>query len=134
MIQQKTGSETFYRSIRVKNGVAWNCALFSAIVLATSMVLVSPASVLAQDIGNASAGREYAALYCATCHAIDGNEVKSPNPKAAPFAEIARTPGMNGRALTVWLSSVHKDMPDFIIEKADMENVVAYIGSLAPNR
>jgi hypothetical protein len=41
---------------------------------------------------------------------------------------------MNARALAVWLSSVHNEMPDFIIEKNDMENVIAYILSLAPKQ
>jgi mono/diheme cytochrome c family protein len=104
------------------------------LMLALLIVLASSASVIAEEIGNAKAGREYAIDHCASCHAIYGSDTESVNPNAAPFAEIAVTPGMNARALTVWLGSVHNEMPDFIIEKNDMENVIAYILSLAPKQ
>lgn len=39
---------------------------------------------------------------------------------------------MNSRALTAWLSSAQKDMPDVTIEKTDMEDRFAYIVSRAP--
>jgi mono/diheme cytochrome c family protein len=88
------------------------------------------ASVRAQEIGSVESGRKYAALHCAGCHAIDPDDSHFRNPRAAPFREIAETPGMNGRALTVWLTSTHKDMPNLIIERDDMEDLIAYILSL----
>ena len=105
-----------------------------AILLLTLMTVANLTGAVAQEIGNVVAGGEYAIDHCARCHAVDANTMRSPNPQATPFAQIARTPGMNGRALTVWLTSVHKDMPDFIIEKNDMDNLIAYILSLAPNK
>ncbi len=105
-----------------------------AILLLTLMTVANLTGAVAQEIGNVEAGGEYAIDHCARCHAVDAHTMRSPNPQATPFAQIAVTPGMNARALTVWLSSVHKDMPDLIIEQNDMDNLIAYILSLAPNK
>ena len=37
---------------------------------------------------------------------------------------------MTGTALSVWLRTPHKSMPDLIIEQEDRNNVIAYIVSL----
>jgi len=100
-----------------------------AIALGMAFIVV-PAGVRAQEVGNVESGRTYAIQNCAGCHAVDAEATHSPTPKAPPFQEISETPGMNGRALAVWLRSTHKDMPDFIIERGDMEDVIAYILSL----
>ena len=49
---------------------------------------------------------------------------------ATPFKDVANNPGMTGTALAVWLQTSHPTMPNFILEKQDMLNVVAYILSL----
>jgi mono/diheme cytochrome c family protein len=105
-----------------------------AILLLTLMTVANLTGAVAQEIGNVEAGGEYAIDHCARCHAVDANTMRSPNPQATPFAQIAVTPGMNARALKAWLTSVHKDMPDFIIEKNDIDDLIAYILSLAPNK
>ena len=121
-------------SLRQMNLVKLDRVPLRPFLLLTLITIANLTGAVAQETGNVQAGREYAVRHCASCHAIDGNEMQSPKPQAAPFTEIAVTPGMNARALKVWLSSVHKDMPDFIIEKSDMENLIAYIISLAPTK
>ncbi len=60
----------------------------------------------------------------------DGQQA-SPNIKAPTFGAVANTPGMNDRALVVWLqSSDHATMPNLMIAPEDLDNVVAYIMSL----
>ncbi len=46
------------------------------------------------------------------------------------FEDVANTPGMNARALVVWLQSPHPTMPHFIIPAQDTDNIVSYITSL----
>ncbi len=59
-----------------------------------------------------------------------GGEV-SPNIMAPSFGAVADMPGMNGRALAVWLqSSDHATMPNLILAPGDLDDVVAYIVSL----
>jgi hypothetical protein len=63
------------------------------------------------------------------CHALHRGET-SPEPTAPPFGDVANTKGMTATALTVWLTTSHPTMPNFVIEAHDMDNVVAYILSL----
>jgi mono/diheme cytochrome c family protein len=100
-------------------------------VLAVFASLI-PAAVMAQDVGNPNAGLTFARNHCAECHAIRGSEDNSPNKDAPPFASVAKTPGMNGRALAAWLQTSHPTMPDFLIAQEDRDNVIAYILSLQP--
>jgi mono/diheme cytochrome c family protein len=125
-------SANFFRGHPIKVAVVGTHFLQNTVVLVMLITAASSTSAAAHESGSIDAGREYAYDHCATCHAVEGNDMRSPNPRAAPFGKIVRTPGMNGRALTVWLSAVHKDMPDFIIEKKDMKNLIAYILSLTP--
>lgn len=87
----------------------------------------------AEDVGDAKAGEAFARKVCAECHATGANEEASPNPDAPPFASVAATPGMNGRALAVWLQSSHPTMPNIILELKDRDDVIAYITSLKPS-
>ena len=91
-----------------------------------------PLFAIAQDAGNPNDGLVFARNHCAECHAIRGSEENSPNTNAPPFASVAKTPGMNGRALAAWLQTSHPTMPDFLIAQEDRDNVIAYILSLQP--
>ena len=51
-------------------------------------------------------------------------------PKATRFREVADRPGMTRTALAVWMQTSHPTMPNIIVEKNDMLNVIAYILSL----
>jgi mono/diheme cytochrome c family protein len=82
----------------------------------------------ADDPGDPQAGFEYAQAVCSGCHAISAE--RSPLPQATRFREVADRPGMTGTALRVWLETHHPTMPNIVVEKNDMLNVVAYILSL----
>jgi hypothetical protein len=84
----------------------------------------------AVDDGNAVLGRAYAEHTCATCHAVDPGEMRSPNPRARPFDAIANTPGMTRTALNAWLNSSHTNMPDLIVEPENVDNLYAYLFTL----
>jgi mono/diheme cytochrome c family protein len=97
--------------------------LFAAIGLATTW-----GAWAAEDVGDPQAGFDYAKRVCSVCHAISAEQ--SPNPKAPRFREVADTPGITGTALRVWMETSHPTMPNIIVEKDDMLNVIAYILSL----
>ena len=82
----------------------------------------------AADVGDPQAGFEYAKEYCSPCHGISAE--KSPLPKATRFREVADRPGVTGTALRVWMETSHPTMPNIVVEKQDMLNVIAYILSL----
>jgi mono/diheme cytochrome c family protein len=100
--------------------------------LAVFFALMFPLWVNAQEPGDSRAGLTFARANCAECHAIKDTEVKSPNPNAPTFASVAKTPGMTGRALAVWLQTSHPTMPNFLVAEKDRDNVIAYIMSLQP--
>ena len=88
----------------------------------------APGALAAEDVGDPQAGFEYAKQVCSVCHGISAE--KSPLPKATRFREVADRPGMTGTALRVWMETSHPTMPNIIVEKQDMLNVIAYILSL----
>jgi mono/diheme cytochrome c family protein len=100
--------------------------------LAVFFAFMFPLWVNAQEPGDSRAGLTFARANCAECHAIKDTEVKSPNPNAPTFASVAKTPGMTGRALAVWLQTSHPTMPNFLVAEKDRDNVIAYIMSLQP--
>jgi tetratricopeptide (TPR) repeat protein len=83
-----------------------------------------------QDVGDAHKGLVYAERVCAGCHNVSRSEATSPNRQAPPFKQIADTPGMSVTALTVWSRTSHPTMPNFVIDPADMDDLIAYIVSL----
>ena len=98
--------------------------------LLTILALLSPTSpALAVELGNAAAGLEYAQKFCADCHTVEEGTVMLFT-DVPSFQEVADTKGMSARALVVWLTTSHPNMPDIIIPPDDIDNVVAYIMSL----
>jgi mono/diheme cytochrome c family protein len=81
----------------------------------------------AQEFGDARAGQAYAQKVCAECHAVLGSEAASPVARATPFKTVANTPGMTGTAIAVWLRTPHPTMPNLIVARDDLENLVSYI-------
>ena len=102
--------------------------LNAALVLAS--IAVAPI-VCAADLGDPQRGLVYAKKACAECHSVEAGGEVSPNIMAPSFGAVADMPGMNGRALAVWLqSSDHATMPNLMIASRDLDDVVAYIVSL----
>jgi len=94
------------------------------------------ANAIAQNSG---AGQNLAVQICSRCHAVLRGEGVTPNPEPLPFSkvgrplpfeDIAKTPGVTAMALYAWLTSSHPTMPDIVLDKDDLGNVVAYILSL----
>ena len=88
----------------------------------------APVAFAAEDVGDPQAGFEYAEAFCSGCHGISAEQ--SPLPKATRFREVADRPGVTGTALRVWMETSHPAMPNIVVEKQDMLNVIAYILSL----
>jgi len=91
---------------------------------------LSVRSARAGQVGDTSRGLAYAREVCAQCHLVEDNGPYSANPDAPSFRDIANTPGMNGRAIAVWLQTSHPTMPDLIVPPDDTDDLIAYITSL----
>lgn len=99
-------------------------------VIATCLCYMLAADALAQEAGDPGKGLLYALETCAGCHGVQAADRISPRPGTATFKLIANTPGMTGIAISAWLQTPHKSMPDLIIAAEDRRNVIAYILSL----
>ena len=99
---------------------------------ATALALaLSCGSVGAAQVGDPQRGLAYAQKNCAECHAVGAGDMFSPTMIAPTFSTIAKTPGINERALIMWFqSSDHATMPNLILAQKDLDDVVAYILSL----
>ena len=47
-----------------------------------------------------------------------------------PFEDIANTPGITETALFAWMTTSHPTMPNIVLEKKELTDVVSYILSL----
>lgn len=88
-------------------------------------LLASPAA--GAELGDARRGRDYAEAVCAQCHAVTPAETASPRPEATPFSVLSRLPGLNERALAVFLQTPHAEMPNLVVTGQDRDDLIAYI-------
>ena len=85
----------------------------------------------AQAQTGAPAGESLAREVCDECHAVEQGSLRSPNPDAPAFQELADTPGMNPMTIRVWLQSPHRTMPLLVLDEAEIDDISTYIMSLA---
>jgi len=101
-----------------------------AYTLAVALALLAPVEARAEEPGDPKVGRTFALDHCSECHAVNENEMLSPNAGAPSFTSVANTSGMTGLALSAWLDTSHPTMPNLVISKRDRDDVIAYIISL----
>ncbi len=99
-----------------------------AIALATLGLMTW--AVAAQEGGDKVRGQVLAETLCAECHGTSAGRTNSPMPGPATFETIANTPGMTALALSVWLTTPHREMPHLILSAQEREDIIAYITSL----
>jgi len=104
-------------------------AAFAMACLAVLVSVLLASGAGAVEVGNPERGLDYARRICASCHAVEPGTtfLFSDIPS---FEDIANSEGMSPRALVVWLTTSHPNMPDLIIPPDDMDDVIAYIMSL----
>lgn len=85
--------------------------------------------------GDAAAGRHIAEIYCARCHAI-GAEGESTHPMSPPFRTLSRAYPINAlqEAFAEGILVGHPDMPEFQLEPAQIDDLLAYIQSIQPRQ
>src|SRR3954447_4209195 len=72
---------------------------------------------------DARRGRALAEQWCAECHAVAPNKTAG-DPAAPDFADVAAEPSATGYALRVFLRTPHATMPNFMLERGDIEDIV----------
>ncbi len=99
------------------------------------LVAVSTAPVRAANLdlpGDAYSGREFALRYCSDCHVVAEGQPRPATDGAPPFASVARSKGVSNLTLRVFLQMPHTRMPNIVLDRMAIDDVVAYILSLRP--
>lgn len=103
-------------------------------MLAATLLAIGPSIAAASaqaDSAVAPEGRELALKWCSECHLVDKTQTHAANDAIPSFYAIADRPSTTEDGLKVFLMSPHKkQMPNIILTREQVEDVVAYILSL----
>lgn len=98
---------------------------FVLIAALAGAALAAPAN--AADV---NAGQAITQRWCSNCHVTDGAQRGQ---DAAPtLASIAERHAGDQGWLRAWLTSPHPPMPNLNLTRQEIDNVVAYLATLAP--
>ena len=102
-----------------------------ALVAAILAFLVTPNSTsLAQ--GSADAGKRLAQQWCSSCHQVDPG---APTKDVAPsFASLRVQKGKDPGWVRAWLTNPHPPMQGINLSRQQIDDIVAYLQSLAPQQ
>ena len=100
--------------------------------MALSASLAPPVRA-AEEGASVEHGRALVEANCSPCHAT-GMTGDSPHPQAPPFRTLAaRYPvEMLEEALGEGIMTGHPDMPEFIAEPGQIDDIIAYLKTLTP--
>ena len=96
----------------------------SLAILAALLSLTAPPAFAAGDAAN---GLRLARQWCASCHGVEPKATATD--KAPPFAAIARR--RDSTWVKAWLSDPHPPMTGIELSRAQIDDVTAYMKSLA---
>ena len=103
-------------------------AIVRLLIVATGVAL-SSAAFAQTTTGNVDAGRRFAEIWCSGCHAVELRTTRSGG-IAPDFPSIVSRRSTTARWLRAYLSKPHDKMPNFVLEKEDTDDVVAFLMSL----
>lgn len=102
-----------------------------AIMGSALVALAAALPTTAARAGDAAAGQEIARIWCAACHVVDDAQ-QSGNAAVPTFAEIAGRSDFDEKTLGEFLADPHPKMPDMALTRGEIDNLGAYVASLAP--
>jgi len=79
--------------------------------------------------GDANIGRTLAKTWCANCHVVDPKATVGAD-QVPTFAAIAKMASTTSMSLHTFLQTPHSRMPNFQLERQEIDDVSAYILSL----
>lgn len=103
-------------------------AILRLLIVATGMAL-SSAALAQKPAGSADAGRRFAEIWCSGCHAVELRTTRSGG-IAPDFPSIVSRRSTTARWLRVYLGKPHDKMPNFVLDKEDTDDVIAFLMSL----
>jgi len=99
------------------------------IVLMVACVYSSASAPPVWAAGDPARGHTLAQTWCSSCHTIErGGTGKD---SAPPFASIAARGKPEQREARTFLNAPHPPMPNFNLARSEIDDIVAYLNSLA---
>jgi mono/diheme cytochrome c family protein len=102
----------------------------SLVVLVGVISLATSSSAAAQ--GRAEAGKLLAQRWCANCHQIEPSATAGDT--APPFASLGVQNGKDPGWVRAWLFNPHPPMQGINLSRQQVDDIVAYMQSLAPGQ
>ena len=100
------------------------------IAIALLLLLLATHWVKAQTIpGNPLAGEQLARLQCAECHLMPGGQ-RATAAGIPTFQAIGNNPRVTALSLNAFLQTPHDRMPNIMLTRREIDDLVAYILSL----
>ena len=98
-------------------------------VLAGALVFLTLTSLVLADTpaGSPEAGRNLAGRWCAACHLV---QLRLTTIDPPTFTAIANDSSKTPEYLRTFLVSPHKDMPPIQLTPSQVEDLIAYLGTL----
>ncbi|MBY0563924.1 MAG: cytochrome c [Hyphomonadaceae bacterium] len=123
MIKARWRRVSSVRRMRLLASFLLPLALFACAQTTTTSTL--------ERTGDAAEGRRLAEINCARCHAI-GTGGESRHPMAPPFRTLSRNYPVNAleEAFAEGILVGHPAMPEFRLEPAQIDDLLAYIESV----
>jgi mono/diheme cytochrome c family protein len=94
------------------------------------MLAASSHLVVAQEPGDADAGRQLAETWCGNCHVVGPGQKLGTSTGAPTFSAIADMKTTTQLGLVAFLQTPHHRMPDLHLSRNEIADVSTYILSL----
>ena len=100
-------------------------------IVSLALIAMSAATPVRAQ-GDPEVGRELALRWCTSCHVVDhaGHGADAGPALPALLEDAQRT----ADELRGWLAAPHPPMPDFDLSRQEIEDIVAYLESLAEQK
>jgi len=104
--------------------------LLAVPLLAVAMLAASSHRLVAQETGDADAGRRLAETWCSSCHVVGPGQQHGTSTGAPTFSAIADMKTTTQLGLVAFLQTPHQRMPDLHLSRDEIADVATYIVSL----
>jgi mono/diheme cytochrome c family protein len=98
-------------------------------VLITALMTFAIPAIAAAPAGNVDAGRQLVTRSCTSCHAM--NATTTALDGAPPLSYIAKDNKQRPAWIRGWLMDPHPPMPGIMLSRQQVNDVIAYLNSLA---
>jgi cytochrome c len=93
--------------------------------------LLIGSAVPALAAANANAGRDLVLRSCTSCHAT--NSTRTATDTAPPLSFLAKDNKARPAWVRGWLMDPHPPMPTLMLNRAQIDNIIAYLNTLPTN-